>query len=138
MDKVTQTTWTSLTSLRGLLWWFFFFKQKTAYEIASCLVGSEMCIRDSLLIFHNLFTAISAVAAFELPPPKPAPIGIFFRKLIFNPIFLTFDFSFIKFITSMIMFSSSRALMLDFNRILLSLLDSKVSTSNKFIFSKIL
>ena len=26
---------------------FFFFKQKTAYEIASCLVGSEMCIRDS-------------------------------------------------------------------------------------------
>ena len=25
----------------------FFFKQKTAYEIASCLVGSEMCIRDS-------------------------------------------------------------------------------------------
>ena len=27
---------------------FFFFKQKTAYEIASCLVGSEMCIRDSL------------------------------------------------------------------------------------------
>ena len=22
-------------------------KQKTAYEIASCLVGSEMCIRDS-------------------------------------------------------------------------------------------
>ena len=26
----------------------FFFKQKTAYEIASCLVGSEMCIRDSI------------------------------------------------------------------------------------------
>ena len=26
---------------------FFFFKQKTAYEIASCFVGSEMCIRDS-------------------------------------------------------------------------------------------
>ena len=24
--------------------------QKTAYEIASCLVGSEMCIRDSLYI----------------------------------------------------------------------------------------
>ncbi len=28
---------------------FFFFKQKTAYEIASCLVGSEMCIRDRTL-----------------------------------------------------------------------------------------
>ena len=27
---------------------FFFFKQKTAYEIASCLVGSEMCIRDRM------------------------------------------------------------------------------------------
>ena len=27
----------------------FFFKQKTAYEILSGLVGSEMCIRDSVL-----------------------------------------------------------------------------------------
>ena len=26
---------------------FFFFKQKTAYEIEYGLVGSEMCIRDS-------------------------------------------------------------------------------------------
>ena len=26
----------------------FFFKQKTAYEISAWLVGSEMCIRDSL------------------------------------------------------------------------------------------
>jgi len=26
---------------------FFFFKQKTAYEIMPSLVGSEMCIRDS-------------------------------------------------------------------------------------------
>ena len=30
-----------------LLFFFFFFKQKTAYEISACLVGSEMCIRDS-------------------------------------------------------------------------------------------
>ena len=28
---------------------FFFFKQKTAYEILSGLVGSEMCIRDRLV-----------------------------------------------------------------------------------------
>ena len=28
---------------------FFFFKQKTAYEILSGLVGSEMCIRDRFL-----------------------------------------------------------------------------------------
>ena len=27
---------------------FFFFKQKTAYEIMPSLVGSEMCIRDSV------------------------------------------------------------------------------------------
>src|SRR5678810_517872 len=29
-----------------VLLFFFFFKQKTAYEISACLVGSEMCIRD--------------------------------------------------------------------------------------------
>src|SRR5678809_523650 len=29
------------------VFYFFFFKQKTAYEISACLVGSEMCIRDS-------------------------------------------------------------------------------------------
>ena len=28
--------------------YFFFFKQKTAYEIMPSLVGSEMCIRDRL------------------------------------------------------------------------------------------
>src|SRR5450756_3043283 len=32
--------------------WFFFFKQKTAYEIMPSLVGSEMCIRDSLHADH--------------------------------------------------------------------------------------
>eukprot|EP00825_Cyclidium_porcatum_P051307 TRINITY_DN9401_c0_g1_i1.p2 TRINITY_DN9401_c0_g1~~TRINITY_DN9401_c0_g1_i1.p2 ORF type:complete len:111 (-),score=18.13 TRINITY_DN9401_c0_g1_i1:29-361(-) len=30
---------------------FFFFKQKTAYEIMPSLVGSEMCIRDSITPF---------------------------------------------------------------------------------------
>ena len=29
---------------------FFFFKQKTAYEMLRSLVGSEMCIRDSQLV----------------------------------------------------------------------------------------
>eukprot|EP01015_Nassula_variabilis_P032698 TRINITY_DN7689_c0_g1_i3.p2 TRINITY_DN7689_c0_g1~~TRINITY_DN7689_c0_g1_i3.p2 ORF type:complete len:142 (+),score=16.35 TRINITY_DN7689_c0_g1_i3:1-426(+) len=42
--------------------WFFFFKQKTAYEMLRSLVGSEMCIRDrslpqysfnNLLFFHS-------------------------------------------------------------------------------------
>src|SRR5659263_728235 len=30
----------------GIGYRFFFFKQKTAYEIMPSLVGSEMCIRD--------------------------------------------------------------------------------------------
>ena len=30
-----------------MLMYFFFFKQKTAYEMLRSLVGSEMCIRDS-------------------------------------------------------------------------------------------
>src|SRR5678816_4791905 len=29
---------------------FFFFKQKTAYEMLRSLVGSEMCIRDSTMV----------------------------------------------------------------------------------------
>ena len=32
---------------RIISFFFFFFKQKTAYEIMPSLVGSEMCIRDS-------------------------------------------------------------------------------------------
>ena len=32
---------------------FFFFKQKTAYEISACLVGSEMCIRDRIEGAYN-------------------------------------------------------------------------------------
>ena len=35
---------------------FFFFKQKTAYEISACLVGSEMCIRDRFITM-NFWTA---------------------------------------------------------------------------------
>eukprot|EP00831_Metopus_contortus_P033159 TRINITY_DN26632_c0_g1_i1.p1 TRINITY_DN26632_c0_g1~~TRINITY_DN26632_c0_g1_i1.p1 ORF type:complete len:117 (+),score=13.86 TRINITY_DN26632_c0_g1_i1:49-399(+) len=36
-------------------WWgFFFFKQKTAYEMQRGLVGSEMCIRDSLQAENRL------------------------------------------------------------------------------------
>ena len=52
---------------------FFFFKQKTAYEIASCLVGSEMCIRDSsyfaqeALLYRVLgVIVISAIGLFVL------------------------------------------------------------------------
>ena len=36
--------------------WFFFVKQKTAYEMLRSLVGSEMCIRDRelLAVLHKL------------------------------------------------------------------------------------
>eukprot|EP00828_Plagiopyla_frontata_P042524 TRINITY_DN6362_c0_g1_i1.p1 TRINITY_DN6362_c0_g1~~TRINITY_DN6362_c0_g1_i1.p1 ORF type:complete len:180 (-),score=24.69 TRINITY_DN6362_c0_g1_i1:342-881(-) len=36
---------------------FFFFKQKTAYEISACLVGSEMCIRDRRRVHGPSYTA---------------------------------------------------------------------------------
>eukprot|EP01016_Furgasonia_blochmanni_P045164 TRINITY_DN6334_c0_g1_i2.p1 TRINITY_DN6334_c0_g1~~TRINITY_DN6334_c0_g1_i2.p1 ORF type:complete len:162 (-),score=42.30 TRINITY_DN6334_c0_g1_i2:131-616(-) len=41
---------------------FFFFKQKTAYEIGVRLVGSEMCIRDRALeMLSNFNVSISEV-----------------------------------------------------------------------------
>ena len=59
---------------------FFFFKQKTAYEILSGLVGSEMCIRDRC-------TCLRARTAREIVHPIFAYfLGHFFD--IFNP-FLT-------------------------------------------------
>ncbi|CZS01709.1 hypothetical protein CDFC105_70672 [Clostridioides difficile] len=51
---------------------FFFFKQKTAYEIRLSLVGSEMCIRDryrcmlsQLYSFKLCFTTKSKITIFE-------------------------------------------------------------------------
>ena len=47
-SKYSRTSIIRTFRLSGLfLWSRFFFKQKTAYEILSGLVGSEMCIRDS-------------------------------------------------------------------------------------------
>eukprot|EP01015_Nassula_variabilis_P003989 TRINITY_DN1273_c0_g1_i18.p1 TRINITY_DN1273_c0_g1~~TRINITY_DN1273_c0_g1_i18.p1 ORF type:complete len:172 (+),score=42.90 TRINITY_DN1273_c0_g1_i18:36-551(+) len=42
---------------------FFFFKQKTAYEISACLVGSEMCIRDSAtaVVYFYLFSHLCSI-----------------------------------------------------------------------------
>ena len=39
---------------------FFFFKQKTAYEIGVRLVGSEMCIRDRSIMDEQFMTYGSA------------------------------------------------------------------------------
>ena len=43
---------------------FFFFKQKTAYEMLRSLVGSEMCIRDRSLDTPKL--------SIPIPPERPA------------------------------------------------------------------
>ena len=53
VDKVTgRANFGADENLSGMLYGkVFFFKQKTAYDFASCLVGSEMCIRDSVYTF---------------------------------------------------------------------------------------
>ena len=45
---------------------FFFFKTKTAYEMLRSLVGSEMCIRDRLIIDDCIETGAAAEALFAL------------------------------------------------------------------------
>ena len=44
------------------IWVFFFFKQKTAYEMLRSLVGSEMCIRDSDGFIEKLRQKYSDIA----------------------------------------------------------------------------
>ncbi|WP_411142573.1 GTP-binding protein, partial [Campylobacter coli] len=47
---------------------FFFFKQKTAYEMLRSLVGSEMCIRDSVYIaLENNLEIIPVINKIDLP-----------------------------------------------------------------------
>eukprot|EP00831_Metopus_contortus_P011488 TRINITY_DN14576_c0_g1_i3.p1 TRINITY_DN14576_c0_g1~~TRINITY_DN14576_c0_g1_i3.p1 ORF type:complete len:117 (-),score=33.79 TRINITY_DN14576_c0_g1_i3:226-576(-) len=43
---------------------FFFFKQKTAYEMQRGLVGSEMCIRDRINAEYMGFPKLNAEAMF--------------------------------------------------------------------------
>ncbi len=46
----------------------FFFKQKTAYEISACLVGSEMCIRDRTTRVSNPVQNIMTDLVSGTPP----------------------------------------------------------------------
>eukprot|EP00658_Telonema_sp_P-2_P075770 TRINITY_DN65512_c0_g1_i1.p1 TRINITY_DN65512_c0_g1~~TRINITY_DN65512_c0_g1_i1.p1 ORF type:complete len:117 (-),score=53.07 TRINITY_DN65512_c0_g1_i1:49-399(-) len=55
---------------------FFFFKQKTAYEMLRSLVGSEMCIRDSRLC---------AVTTFSSPNIAKQQHIFMFLAIIFYP-----------------------------------------------------
>ncbi len=48
-DMSYGTSWSD-----NFCFFFFFFKQKTAYGILSGLVGSEMCIRDRIKAFLGL------------------------------------------------------------------------------------
>ncbi|WP_460366159.1 hypothetical protein, partial [Staphylococcus aureus] len=48
----------------------YFFKQKTAYEIAQCLVGSEMCIRDRLPREDVDALIINACLLYTSPSPR--------------------------------------------------------------------
>ena len=44
----------SVSGKENYIIYFFFFKQKTAYEMLRSLVGSEMCIRDSESLEYTL------------------------------------------------------------------------------------
>ncbi len=47
----------SVQIMADIMYWrctFFFFKQKTAYEMSASLVGSEMCIRDRTTRVSNM------------------------------------------------------------------------------------
>ncbi len=63
---------------------FFFFKQKTAYEMLRSLVGSEMCIRDrttgvspyNVILGVILIGGIAAILHFvDLPSSLLPPVG---------------------------------------------------------------
>ena len=56
LENVVPGCWICFFSYYGQV---FFFKQKTAYEIASCLVGSEMCIRDRFQLVDRLLNKLS-------------------------------------------------------------------------------
>ena len=72
---------------------FFFFKQKTAYEILSGLVGSEMCIRDSSIgvavsIGLAMMRVMTGISIFWLVVPGylAAIVMSFFVPKIFTAI----------------------------------------------------
>src|SRR5680860_1679264 len=58
---------------------FFFFKQKTAYEIGVRLVGSEMCIRDRSMMAHEVS---HGYVAYRLGDPTAKAHG----RLTANPL----------------------------------------------------
>src|SRR5674536_395118 len=54
---------------------FFFFKQKTAYEMLRSLVGSEMCIRDRLFFEPGIVGQLERLHQMRLEAPaRPDPL----------------------------------------------------------------
>ncbi len=47
----------------------FFFKQKEAYEVGLPLVGSEMCLRDSLCIGQDIMPTRQPAPSLDPLPP---------------------------------------------------------------------
>jgi len=56
---------------------FFFFKQKTAYEIMPSLVGSEMCIRDRFTppLYAGALRGITRGVVLELAEKSGIPVS---------------------------------------------------------------
>ena len=65
---------------------FFFFKQKTAYEMLRSLVGSEMCIRDSVYTVVGLTRRMVSSGGDPMVfiPLKDAQAAQFLRCLLYT------------------------------------------------------
>eukprot|EP00658_Telonema_sp_P-2_P039802 TRINITY_DN2843_c0_g1_i2.p1 TRINITY_DN2843_c0_g1~~TRINITY_DN2843_c0_g1_i2.p1 ORF type:complete len:154 (+),score=43.31 TRINITY_DN2843_c0_g1_i2:49-510(+) len=63
---VCVSYWLLLVKYNIHVVFFFFFKQKTAYEMLRSLVGSEMCIRDSSML-------VSGDKCLSCPPGASCP-----------------------------------------------------------------
>ena len=55
---------------------FFFFKQKAAYDVSACLVGSEVCIRDKCMILSVTRACISVLFASPCCQMTPVPCKV--------------------------------------------------------------
>eukprot|EP00658_Telonema_sp_P-2_P076902 TRINITY_DN6835_c0_g1_i7.p3 TRINITY_DN6835_c0_g1~~TRINITY_DN6835_c0_g1_i7.p3 ORF type:complete len:104 (-),score=29.85 TRINITY_DN6835_c0_g1_i7:278-589(-) len=67
-----------------ILFFFFFFKQKTAYEMLRSLVGSEMCIRDSINAEYGDLTSFSGWSG-SWSPWNPVPTSTLSSPTPYSP-----------------------------------------------------
>ena len=63
-SNATTVTWCESFLQAVFPHFLFFFKQKTAYEITTRLVGSEMCIRDSVTVVALLLFSRETTSMF--------------------------------------------------------------------------